>query len=352
MPTINSSSKYGLAVEVPYYWALAPDYDATIAPMITTKQGPLLQGEFRQRLINGAYSIRAAGIHQFEPSYFVHNDGSPTPGYRDWRGSVESDGQFALNSRWIWGWDALMLIGQDFPAGLQPASVALPRRRSATDRHHRRRLAALSHRQGQSQLFRRPLDLLSRLLRSRRAEPDPGHPSGDRLHLHVRSSGARRRTRLQHQLHQPDAQPGQFRCHHADRAERRHLRADRRPGDQEFGQLPACAASPAPTAASRRRRIGAQAITDSFGQVFTPFASLRADAGSMQINSDPGVVELHRHRQQRSGARHADGRPRIPLSVHQRGVLGHADAGADRPGDRAAERDRRSANGRTRTRKA
>ena len=41
MPTINSSSKYGLAVEVPYYWALAPDYDATIEPMITTKQGLL-----------------------------------------------------------------------------------------------------------------------------------------------------------------------------------------------------------------------------------------------------------------------------------------------------------------------
>ena len=32
------------------------------------------------------------------------------------------------------------------------------------------------------------------------------------------------------------------------------------------------------------------AITDSFGQVFTPFASLRADAASMQINSDPGVA--------------------------------------------------------------
>ena len=30
--------------------------------MITTRQGPLLQGEFRQRLIDGAYAIRAAGI--------------------------------------------------------------------------------------------------------------------------------------------------------------------------------------------------------------------------------------------------------------------------------------------------
>ncbi|HLA21025.1 MAG TPA: LPS-assembly protein LptD, partial [Pseudolabrys sp.] len=30
-------------------------------------------------------------------------------------------------------------------------------------------------------------------------------------------------------------------------------------------------------------------IIDQFGQVFTPFASVRVDAGSMQINSDPGV---------------------------------------------------------------
>ena len=50
VPSLSSSSKYGFAVEVPYYWALAPDYDVTVAPMITTKQGPLMQAEFRQRL--------------------------------------------------------------------------------------------------------------------------------------------------------------------------------------------------------------------------------------------------------------------------------------------------------------
>ena len=45
-----------LGVAVPYYWALAPDYDFTFTPMITTKQGPLLQGEWRQRLMNGSYT--------------------------------------------------------------------------------------------------------------------------------------------------------------------------------------------------------------------------------------------------------------------------------------------------------
>ena len=55
--------------------------------MITTRQGPLLQGEWRQRLINGAYAIRASGIFQLDKDVFLRDDGVPTPGYRDWRGS-------------------------------------------------------------------------------------------------------------------------------------------------------------------------------------------------------------------------------------------------------------------------
>jgi LPS-assembly protein len=120
MPAITSSSKYGVGFEIPYYWALAPDYDATFAPMITTKQGPLLQGEFRQRLINGAYSIRAAGIHQLDKDYFLRDNGSPTPGFRDNRGSIESTGQFALNDRWTWGWDGLLMSDRTFLQDYNP----------------------------------------------------------------------------------------------------------------------------------------------------------------------------------------------------------------------------------------
>ena len=45
---------YGYGVETPFYWAIAPDYDATFNPRFTTRQGVLFQGEFRQRLINGS----------------------------------------------------------------------------------------------------------------------------------------------------------------------------------------------------------------------------------------------------------------------------------------------------------
>ncbi len=119
-PNITSSSVYGPAVEIPYYWALAPDYDATFAPMITAKQGPLLQGEFRQRLLNGAYSIRGAGIYQLDKGAFTSATSENAPGYRDFRGSVESTGQFALTDKWIWGWDAVALTDKTFLQDYNP----------------------------------------------------------------------------------------------------------------------------------------------------------------------------------------------------------------------------------------
>jgi LPS-assembly protein len=104
MPSITESSTYGFGYEVPYYWAIAPDYDATIAPRYTTKQGLLMQGEFRQRLMDGAYQIRAYGIDQQDPAAFAGQ-----PGDRQFRGGVESKGQFALNDKWVWGWDGILL---------------------------------------------------------------------------------------------------------------------------------------------------------------------------------------------------------------------------------------------------
>src|SRR3979409_2120725 len=66
MPNITESSTYGYGIETPFYWAIAPDYDATIAPRYTSKQGLLMQGEFRQRLLDGAYQIRAYRIDQHD----------------------------------------------------------------------------------------------------------------------------------------------------------------------------------------------------------------------------------------------------------------------------------------------
>lgn len=102
MPSVSSNSLTGVGVEVPYYWALSPDYDLTLAPRYTSKQGLLMQGEFRQRLINGAYDIKAYGINQLDPNAFAG-----TVGDRATRVGIDTHGQFALNNQWVWGWDAL-----------------------------------------------------------------------------------------------------------------------------------------------------------------------------------------------------------------------------------------------------
>jgi LPS-assembly protein len=109
MPSITSSSTFGFGVETPFYWAIAPDYDATFSPRITSKQGVLLQAEFRQRLINGSYQIRAYGIDQLDPGAFAGQ-----PGDRQFRGGVDTKGQFALNDKWVWGWDGVLLTDYYF----------------------------------------------------------------------------------------------------------------------------------------------------------------------------------------------------------------------------------------------
>ena len=112
MPSISTSSLYGVGLSVPYYWALAPDYDLTVAPMITSQQGPLVQGEWRQRLVNGSYNIRAAGIFQLDRQQFV--TAGDVPGDRDFRGSIETSGQFNLSDKWVWGWDTTVLTDKTF----------------------------------------------------------------------------------------------------------------------------------------------------------------------------------------------------------------------------------------------
>jgi LPS-assembly protein len=91
----------GSTVTVPYYFALSDHYDFTFAPMYTSEQGVLWQGSWRQRLASGGYRVDLAG---------VFNDGSfefPKDIDNDFRGSIVTEGKFALNPYWSWGWDAI-----------------------------------------------------------------------------------------------------------------------------------------------------------------------------------------------------------------------------------------------------
>jgi LPS-assembly protein len=46
-PHYGSTSKGGFELSVPYYWNIAPNYDATITPRVITRRGAQLNSEFR-----------------------------------------------------------------------------------------------------------------------------------------------------------------------------------------------------------------------------------------------------------------------------------------------------------------
>ncbi len=106
MPEFSGSQTLGYGMTIPYYFALSPNFDFTFYPMYSTRQGVLWQGEWRQRLDNGQYYVKLAGIDQDAgalPSSIVDPDQ-----YAGWRGSVETKGLFALSSWWNFGWDVTL----------------------------------------------------------------------------------------------------------------------------------------------------------------------------------------------------------------------------------------------------
>jgi LPS-assembly protein len=288
MPVVSSSSKYGTALEVPYYWALAPNYDATFAPMITTKQGPLLQGEFRHRLLNGAYSIRAAGIYQLDKDYFVHDDGTTTPGFRDFRGSVESTGQFALNNRWVWGWDGLLMTDrtflQDYNPHLSRYRVDDPFQNESSEGISQ---LYLTGRGDRSYFDARSIYYLGFSEADVQSEIPIIHPVIDYTYTfdHPVLGGE-----LGYDINFTSLSRGSA---DFDAITETALTNDTciQTADPAVKTPSNCLLRGFPGTYSRftAETHWRRSITDSLGQVFTPFASVRVDAGAMSIDDEPGV---------------------------------------------------------------
>ncbi|MGU3400273.1 LPS-assembly protein LptD [Brucellaceae bacterium D45D] len=110
-PQFGYKDELGYHAKASYFWALAPNYDLTVSGTGFTKQGFLGEAEWRHRLENGEYNLRIAGIHQMKPGEF--NDDT-VDRYEDNRGMVASKGDFAINSRWRYGWDVMAQSDHNF----------------------------------------------------------------------------------------------------------------------------------------------------------------------------------------------------------------------------------------------
>jgi LPS-assembly protein len=111
IPGIEFKSDLGVGLRVPFYVALAPSYDLLLSTTAYSKQGFLAEAEFRQRLENGIYTLKMAGIHQLHPNEF--DAGSVDRANKN-RGMIATTGQFQINPRWTFGWNVMAQSDKNF----------------------------------------------------------------------------------------------------------------------------------------------------------------------------------------------------------------------------------------------
>lgn len=101
MPEYGQSTNLGASIQVPYYWNIAPDKDATITPWWTSKEGLVVLGEYRQ--------ITDTGYFNFEGSGTVTDKRDDSTGDivagSEFRGHIFAQGKDRLSEHWDWGFD-------------------------------------------------------------------------------------------------------------------------------------------------------------------------------------------------------------------------------------------------------
>jgi LPS-assembly protein len=289
MPSVTSSTNYGFGVEIPYYFALAPDYDLTLAPRITTNQGALMQAEWRQRLEDGSYTVRAAGIYQLDKDFFLRGGSSPTPGYRDFRGSLETTGRFNLTPRWAWGFDGVLVTDPTFFQNYNVKSLQLrpadPFTSGLTEGVSQ---AFLAGRGDRSYFDVRAIYYTGFSEADRQTELPVIHPVldytytldrpilGGELGYNVNLTSLSRRAASFDAISQTAVANSLCSPATADPAVKVPANCLLRGTPGTYSRVSA-------EAHWRRQFI------DPYGQVITPFASVKADTSAVSVSSDPGV---------------------------------------------------------------
>jgi LPS-assembly protein len=98
IPTIGMTKGLGAYLKVPYYWVIDGQSDATLTPILSSKQGGGLDVDYRQVFNNGKLTVRSG----------IANDNSDLGGY------IFMNGIFAIDDTWRWGFDVNRATGEDY----------------------------------------------------------------------------------------------------------------------------------------------------------------------------------------------------------------------------------------------
>ena len=97
-PMLQQDENLGLVAEIPYYHVFDQSQDITISPMLTSKEGPVLKGEYRQRFDRGDMKIAGS----FTVPRDRDNSGNIEDG-RTYRGHIDGSGLYNIDSNWQTG---------------------------------------------------------------------------------------------------------------------------------------------------------------------------------------------------------------------------------------------------------
>ncbi|MET0046424.1 MAG: LPS assembly protein LptD [Sedimenticola sp.] len=105
IPSVGISDKTGLDIEIPYYFNIAPNMDATLTPRIMTERGIMLGGEFRY------LQPTHQGVLKAE---LLPSDSEAAPGVDENRGSLSFKAHGAPAPRWHFDLDYNQVSDDDY----------------------------------------------------------------------------------------------------------------------------------------------------------------------------------------------------------------------------------------------
>lgn len=101
MPAYGASSDLGVIISAPFYYVIAPNRDFTFYPIITTKQGPVIVGEYRHRFTDGELSGSTSYTQTRDLKKIPK--GSNLPGSDRWH--IFTQGRLDLNDEHVASFD-------------------------------------------------------------------------------------------------------------------------------------------------------------------------------------------------------------------------------------------------------
>jgi LPS-assembly protein len=96
-PAIGLDSQKGANYQQNYYWAIAPDKDATVGAIIMEKNAPVLLGEYRQRFDNAKVEVEGSTTYSTRTNKVA---GQNQDVAEEVRGHLSGNAQWDMNDKW------------------------------------------------------------------------------------------------------------------------------------------------------------------------------------------------------------------------------------------------------------